>query len=161
MKRHILLTALATLALTSACSTEVTFDTGSGGSGTDGSGAGATTGTGGSGDVCTNFVDRDPISDIEIRITNGTMVPLFLPADCGFFRLDIAAFDSNDELRYTRQPDGCLSTCEDLQNDGPIACGECECQDDGVCYGRNEGDTYVATSIATLGLESSIDLTFL
>lgn len=239
MNRTTLVTALATLALASACSTEVTFGTGTGGSGASGgsggNGAGTTTGTGsGGGDVCAGFDDEQSVRTMDIRIYNGTMQPIYLPADCGSLRVDIYALAMTDqeELRYTRRGDPCVSTCADLQDGSPIACGacqetvrllmpgetytdqwdgqgylrrempdacwwdgqggecsqrvnanqeafelsvgagtecvgfggpngdECDCNEDGLCYGSTEGETFFAAGVATLGVDTGVDITF-
>lgn len=134
MKCITLVTALATLAVASACSTEVTFGTGSGGNGAGGGdgghGAGTTTGTGsgGTGDVCADFEDEASIRTMTIRIHNGSMAPLYLPVECDSLQVDINALAVTDqeELRYTKRSEPCYSTCSDLQNGSPIDCGACQ-----------------------------------
>ncbi|MEM1030572.1 MAG: hypothetical protein AAGN82_09490 [Myxococcota bacterium] len=140
MKSDTFFTAAVTIALASACSSEVTFGSdGSGGSGgSDGGGtvgpsagtdAGSGTGlsgVGGSIDVCGGFDDHQPRETLEILVTNGTTQPLYLPTDCGTVRLDIVGLTGDGSVRYTQERDICVSTCEDQQTDGPIVCGACQ-----------------------------------
>jgi len=120
------ITVLTALALTSACSTEVTFGTGSGGNGGSGAGTSTGTGTGGSIDVCAGFDDEESLETMAIRIYNGTSAPIYLPADCGSLAVDIFPLAGDDDRRYPRRGDPCFATCGDLQDGSPIVCGACQ-----------------------------------
>jgi hypothetical protein len=125
---------LAALVALAGCGGSVAEGTtGSGGSahggagGSGGSGLGGSGGTGGSDAVCTGFEDENGSAAVTFHIRNQTGQSIYLMANCGTTpRYDIfPAGGGEDAAVWGTHGGGCLQTCADLQNEGPIACDPC------------------------------------
>jgi hypothetical protein len=112
------------VASAAACTTSVEFEGSSSGSGA--SSSSATTGSGAAGGTCGAYADQTGTA-VTLRIVNETGVPLYLPTLCGVVIHDIEPKGGADGNEYGYLGTGCLSSCEDLQKDGPIACAADAC----------------------------------
>lgn len=109
------------------CGSEVDT-TGGGGSGagnnTGGGGLGGDGGAGG-GDVCAAFADAASPGDLTLRFVNQNNIPVYLPATCDDVEYSITPAAGPDGNYYGNAFGSCSQSCEDLQTEGPIACGAC------------------------------------
>jgi len=109
------------------CGSSVDFDdvneggSGTGGNGTGASGTGANgTGASGGGGACSVYEDQTG-SPVTLRVVNDSATPIYLPADCGSFPIQITS--ANDDSVYFTEGGGpCLQSCEDLQTEEAYGC---------------------------------------
>lgn len=125
MNRASLVGLLATVMMI-GCGSSVT--TGTGGDGGNGGNGGSGGGSGGSGGAaCAGYDDEQGTGAVTFHIRNETAQPLFLIGDCGSTpQYDLFQSGAGEDVTSWGGHDwGCLQTCEDLQTQGPIACGAC------------------------------------
>ena len=138
------LAILVVCAAAAACGPTVsTFGSGGG----SGGGASTTTTTtttmssssSGGGDECAGFDDQASEHTVSLRIRNKSKQDIFIPTVCGVpqFQID----DGTDGPVQYRYDNYCLSTCEDLQSQGPIVCTAEACAATVVRIGAGQDGT--------------------
>jgi len=92
---------------------------------TTGSGAHGGGGNGGAGgaDSCATWNDEQGSYSVTLRFRNDSGWPIYLPAHCGVVLYDLQA-DAGGDVSYGFDP-FCLQTCEDLQTQPIMDCGDC------------------------------------
>lgn len=109
------------------CGSEVDTS-GGGGSGagnTSGGGGQGGDGGGGGGDVCAAFADATSPGDLTLRFVNQGPIDVYLSATCDDVEYAITPAAGPDSNFYGNAFGACSQSCEDLQTEGPIACGAC------------------------------------